>query len=178
MSRIDYRLTLALLLSLLLHLAPPLLAMLADLIEPSPPPAPPPLQVSLPAPPAKPAAVPLKLDETPPLKTAPVATQKILTRPDSPQKTRSWQSEIRQQLEKQQRRGEFYPPEAIAQGLEGEVLVLMVLNENGQVVAARVEQSSGHRLLDDAALRAIRALSSLPADTPQNVVLPVRFRLR
>lgn len=176
MSRVDYRLTLALLFSLLLHLTPPLVAILADLIEPAPPPAPPALQVSLPAPPT--AAVPLKLDKPPPEKAAPVAARKTLTRPDSPRKTRSWQSEIRQQLEKQQRRGEFYPPEAIAQGLEGEVLVLMALNENGQVMAARVEQSSGHRLLDEAALRAIRALSSLPADTPQDVVLPVRFRLR
>jgi protein TonB len=136
------------------------------------------MQVALPAPPAAPAAVPLKLDEPPPAMEKPVAASKTLTRPESTRKTRSWQNEIRQQLEKQQRRGEFYPPEAIAQGLEGEVLVLMVLNENGQVMAARIEQSSGHRLLDEAALRAIRALSSLPADTPQDVVLPVRFRLR
>jgi outer membrane biosynthesis protein TonB len=33
-------------------------------------------------------------------------------------------------------------------------------------------------VLDEAALRTIRALSSLPAATPQDVVLPVRFRLR
>ena len=48
----------------------------------------------------------------------------------------------------------------------------------GLVTAARVEQSSGHRLLDDAALSAVRSLRSLPADAPQEALLPVRFRLR
>lgn len=72
----------------------------------------------------------------------------------------------------------FYPAEAIAQGKEGEVLVLMFLNEAGQVSAARVEQGCPHPILNEAAVKAVRALHSLPADTPRQVVLPVRFRLR
>ena len=74
--------------------------------------------------------------------------------------------------------GDFYPPEAIAQGLQGEVLVLLLLDATGNVTAARVEQGSGHALLDAAALRAVRALRSLPADAPRQTVQAVRFRLR
>jgi len=72
----------------------------------------------------------------------------------------------------------FYPPEAIARGLEGDVLVLLFLDASGNAIAARLEASSGHALLDDAALRAARTLRALPASAPREAVLPVRFRLR
>lgn len=91
---------------------------------------------------------------------------------------RNWTAAVSQHLTKLNERGQFYPPEAIARGLEGEVLVLIIISESGQVTAARIEQSSGHRLLDDAALNAVRSLRSLPADAPREALLPVRFRLR
>ncbi len=72
----------------------------------------------------------------------------------------------------------FYPPEAIERGLEGETLVLLFLDTAGNVIAARIEASSGHSLLDEAAVRAARTLRSLPASSPREAVLPVRFRLR
>jgi protein TonB len=72
----------------------------------------------------------------------------------------------------------LYPPEAIARGLEGEVLVLLVLDASGNAIAARLEATSGHALLDDAAIRAARTLHSLPDSAPREVLLPVRFRLR
>ena len=72
----------------------------------------------------------------------------------------------------------LYPPEAIAQGLEGEALVLLVLDEAGNAMAARLEASSGHALLDAAAVRAARTLKGLPDGVPREVLLPVRFRLR
>ena len=56
--------------------------------------------------------------------------------------------------------------------------MLIIIDESGRVTAARVEQGSGHRILDDAALRAVRSLRSLPADAPREALLPVRFRLR
>ncbi len=71
----------------------------------------------------------------------------------------------------------LYPPEAIARGLEGEVLVLVFLDESGTAVAARVERGSGHRILDEAAVAAARGLRSLPAEMPREALLPVRFRL-
>ena len=72
----------------------------------------------------------------------------------------------------------FYPPEAIERGLEGEALVLLFLDEGGNAVAARIEASSGHALLDQAAVRAARTLRSLPGSAPREALLPVRFRLR
>lgn len=72
----------------------------------------------------------------------------------------------------------FYPPEAVARGLEGEALVMLFLDESGTAIAARLERSSGHGLLDEAALAAARAIRTLPAGGSQEVLLPVRFRLR
>ena len=72
----------------------------------------------------------------------------------------------------------FYPPEAIERGLQGETLVLLFLDESGNAVAARIEASSGHALLDEAAVRAARTLRSLPASAPREAIVPVRFRLR
>ena len=71
-----------------------------------------------------------------------------------------------------------YPPEAIERGLQGEALVLLFLDPSGNAIAARLEASSGHALLDDAAVRAARSLHSLPASAPREALLPVRFRLR
>jgi len=71
-----------------------------------------------------------------------------------------------------------YPPEAVAQGLQGEALVLLFLDASGNAVAARLESSSGHALLDDAALRAARTLRALPDSAPREALFPVRFRLR
>ena len=75
-------------------------------------------------------------------------------------------------------KGLFYPAEAIKNGLQGEALVLLILDRDGHVTAARIEQSSGFRILDEAALQAVRALRSLPADAPRETLLPVSFRLK
>jgi protein TonB len=165
MTRTDYRLFAALALSLTLHLLPfvpnidfgqkkpPTVAFITAELRPPPVAATPPL--SLPEQP-KPAAT-----------EAPKASA-----------PKTWTQTVRDHLKKLDAAGQFYPAEAIAQGLQGEVDVLLVIDEAGKVVAARVEQGSGHPILDEAALRAVRSLQSLPADAPRQVVLPVRFRLR
>ncbi len=71
----------------------------------------------------------------------------------------------------------LYPPEAIARGLQGEVLLLLFLDANGNVQAARVERSSGQPLLDQAAVGAARQLKALPEGAPREAILPVRFKL-
>jgi protein TonB len=71
-----------------------------------------------------------------------------------------------------------YPPEAIERGLQGEALVLIFLDRSGNAIAARLEASSGHAILDDAAVRAARQLRALPDSAPREALLPVRFRLR
>ena len=55
---------------------------------------------------------------------------------------------------------------------------MLFLDPAGNVIAARLESSSGHALLDDAAVRAARGLRSLPDSAPREALLPVRFRLR
>jgi protein TonB len=72
----------------------------------------------------------------------------------------------------------LYPVEAIERGEQGEALVLLFLDESGNAVAARLEESSGHALLDAAAVRAARTLRALPSSAPREALLPVRFRLR
>lgn len=69
-----------------------------------------------------------------------------------------------------------YPPEAIARGLQGVVLVRIFFDEGGRVIAARVDRSSGHAILDEAAKRAAQTLTSLPG-APQEVTIPVGFSL-
>jgi protein TonB len=71
-----------------------------------------------------------------------------------------------------------YPAEAIERGLQGEALVLIFLDRSGNAIAARLEASSGHAILDEAAVRAARQLRALPDSAPREALLPVRFRLR
>lgn len=183
MTRTEYRLFAALALSLTLHLLPfvpnfdfeqkkpPTVAFtVAELRPPPATPATPPL--SLPEPP-KPAAAEVAKA------SAPEKPAKSPPEPKPAAKTpTSWTQAVREHLKKLDAAGQFYPAEAIAQGLQGQVDVLLIIDETGKVAAARVEQGSGHAILDEAALRAVRSLQSLPADAPRQVVLPVRFRLR
>ena len=178
-TRNEHRLFLALAASLLLHILPFVPGLIPS---PAPPPPPTPIMASLRPPPVAPlpAPPPLTLPEQPkpaaPPAKPPPEKRKLLEKPTAAAKT--WTQAVSQHLKKLNDAGQFYPPEAIARGLEGEVLVLIIIDESGRVIAARVEQGSGHRILDDAALHAVRSLRSLPADAPREALLPVRFRLR
>ena len=88
------------------------------------------------------------------------------------------EGEAERKAMEQLRRELPYPPEAIERGLQGEALVLLFLDASGNAIAARLESSSGHALLDEAALRAARSLRSLPDSAPREALFPVRFRLR
>ncbi|HEX5674791.1 MAG TPA: energy transducer TonB [Azonexus sp.] len=179
MTRNETRLLLALAASLLLHILP----IVAPMISATPPaPKAPPIAATLRPPQSAPLPPPppLTLPEQPKPSTAPPKPPP--PRPEQREKpavaAKTWTQAVRQHLKKLDDSGQFYPEEAIVRGLEGEVLVLIVIDESGRVTAARVEQGSGHRILDDAALRAVRSLRSLPADAPREALLPVRFRLR
>jgi len=175
----------ALIASLLLHLLPFVVALLAPTHR-APPPRPP-LVATLRPPPPAPEAAPLP---PPPPLTLPEQQKPVVAAPrpppekkpaprEMPQKvTKTWTQAASQHLNKLNASGLFYPQEAIARSIEGEVLVLIIIDGAGHVSAARVEESSGHKILDDAALRAVRSLRSLPADAPREALLPVRFRLR
>lgn len=72
----------------------------------------------------------------------------------------------------------LYPEEAVVRGLEGEAQVMLFLDAGGNAVAARLERSSGHAMLDEAAVAAARGVRGLPEGGEREVLLPVRFRLR
>lgn len=139
---------------------------------PNPPPSPPtqlaaPPELRLPPPRPAGAAAPQRRNTAPapppppPVTAPPTATASIVVRQAL--------SQLAEHL--------LYPVEAVNQGLEGEVLVMLFLDASGNVVAARVERGSGHPILDQAAVVAARRLRALPASTSMEVLLPVRFRL-
>lgn len=71
----------------------------------------------------------------------------------------------------------YYPPQAVAEGIEGDVILLLTLADDGRLVSAAVARGSGHPVLDEAALDAARRIGALPGN-PRQTLFPVRFRLR
>lgn len=71
----------------------------------------------------------------------------------------------------------FYPPEAVAKGWEGEVRLLLTLDDRGNVKEVDLAASSGHPILDQAALRAAWTMGRLPGVDRHELILPVVFRL-
>jgi protein TonB len=70
----------------------------------------------------------------------------------------------------------FYPPEAVAMGLEGEAILMLRIGADGVLIDAQIARSSGHAILDAAALRAVRATPHL-APGPREMLFPVTFAL-
>lgn len=72
----------------------------------------------------------------------------------------------------------FYPPEAIARGIEGEVRLILKLSADGAVDDVSIAASSGHALLDNAAIKAAYAMGRLTGARSRELILPVIFRLQ
>lgn len=77
-----------------------------------------------------------------------------------------------------------YPRAARTRRMEGTALLWVRLDRGGRVLAYEVEESSGHRVLDRAVLRAIERANPLPP-LPESypgeeleVVIPIAFRLQ
>ncbi|ULA59332.1 MAG: TonBC domain-containing protein [Nitrospira sp.] len=75
-----------------------------------------------------------------------------------------------------------YPVDARLKHIEGRVVVRIVIQENGQIVSAAIAKSSGHDILDQAALETIRKVSSITLTQPleQSTVtlhVPIRYQL-
>ena len=176
------RLTLAFALSLAVHGA----ALLPDFLKrlPAAPPKPP-LQAMLrlpPAPEPRPVEPLLKntLDEEvapkevelpppPPPKPVEPAPKPV------PKNTQKRDIQIAQRKLSEQ---QFYPPEAIARNIEGEVRLIIKLAENGTVDDVAIAASSGHAILDNAAIRAAYAMGALTGVASRELILPVIFQLQ
>ena len=178
------RLTLAFALSLAIHGA----ALLPDFLKrlPAAPPRPP-LQALLrlpPVPEPPPAesllkntldeAVETKETEPPPPPPKPIEPTRKPEPKVIPKSTLKRDLQIAQRKLSEQ---QFYPPEAIARNIEGEVRLIIRLAENGAVVDVDIAASSGYAILDNAAIRAAYAMGSLTGVTSRELILPVVFRL-
>jgi periplasmic protein TonB len=76
-----------------------------------------------------------------------------------------------------------YPREARRRGLEGTVLLLVEILESGRPERITIKQSSGHSLLDEAAMGAVRRWTFIPAQREGKAVrsvaeVPIVFSLR
>lgn len=177
MTRTSRRLLLAFILSLAIHALPfvPVLTSPSRTAEP-----PPRLNVQIKPPPP----LPPLLAAPEPILPSPVVTPTKSSASHLSQAERKarapvrWQQAVQQQMQKLKASGRYYSREAIELGLEGNLVVLMVLDEAGNVTAARIEESSGHPILDRDARQAVLSLRYLPADAPREVLLPLRYRLR
>jgi protein TonB len=70
-----------------------------------------------------------------------------------------------------------YPRPARTMGWEGVVVVSFFIVPGGQATGIAVSRSSGHDVLDQAAMQAVAASVPLPSPpVPQAILLPVRFR--
>lgn len=89
------------------------------------------------------------------------------------QDPRAWQAPPRQ--------APRYPPAAAAQELQGRVLVSMVVDPQGRVAAAVVRRSSGHDVLDEAAIADVRGWQ-FTSDTPPAgltlMLVPISYLLQ
>ncbi len=76
-----------------------------------------------------------------------------------------------------------YPPLARKRGQEGTVRVRAHIDEQGKLIDVSVAQSSGHTLLDDAALKTVRRWRFTPAmrdgqPVKGTIVVPIEFSLK
>lgn len=76
-----------------------------------------------------------------------------------------------------------YPPQAYLAGIEGRVLLRLHIAATGHVEQVEIVQSSGHAILDRAAVEAVSSWRGRPArrgdrPVPSTQLLPVRFQLR
>ncbi|HRF05675.1 energy transducer TonB [Accumulibacter sp.] len=172
-------LILALALSLALHAS----LLLPAAFKRGTPPSPPVLQamLRLPVKQAEPNAEPLLKDtlansEAPPVvKPPPPPKVQQAARPKAVAK-----AVPRREVEAAQRKLSehlFYPEEAVARGLEGEVRLILTVSDNGRITDVHVGVSSGHAILDKAAERAAWTMGRVNWAYSRELILPVTFRL-
>ena len=174
------RLSIAIALSLALHgvlLLPDLLKRLAAA------PPPPPLQATLRLPPKPEVPVEPLLKNTLDEEASAKPKEALLPKPATvpPKSTPPPKPVPKNEIQAAQRKLSkhlFYPPEAVARGIEGEVRLILRLSANGAVEEVDIAASSGHRILDNAAIKAAYAMGQLTGAGKRELVLPVVFRLQ
>ena len=73
-----------------------------------------------------------------------------------------------------------YPRLARRRGMEGTCIIEVVMSPRGEVIRLALKQSTGHTLLDNAALDAVKQwkfVAPSGVDGPSKALVPVRFKL-
>lgn len=82
-------------------------------------------------------------------------------------------------IKKRVRQYLVYNPQAKRMGIQGMVTVAFTIQQDGRVRDVAVSKSSGHSLLDESALEAVRSAAPFAAPPePARVIMPVQFSLR
>lgn len=76
-----------------------------------------------------------------------------------------------------------YPPNAIKLGLQGTTTIKLTLQPDGGMHTIRIRKSSGHEMLDEAAIEAVQKVLPLKpppeaGNRPLELDIPIRFALR
>lgn len=76
-----------------------------------------------------------------------------------------------------------YPPAAVKKGLAGTVVLLLNIDEEGRLAGSEIISSSGHKLLDNAAVKAVEKWSFSPGKIGEkavsgSVTAEIRFELK
>lgn len=167
------RLIPALALSLALHLGILLPGLVKALALAPPPPT---LVATLRQPP-KPEADPLLKNTIDSEETPQVVTPAHIAPTPTQATTRSVARREAQKMQRKLSRHLFYPPEAVARGIEGDVWLLLKLAPDGEIIDVSIATSSGHAILDNAAIRAAYAMGKQTGATSQELIVPAYFRL-
>jgi protein TonB len=116
----------------------------------------------------------------PPSIVAPVVASAPLNPPASAVNT----GELADQLWRRMEALKRYPYLARRNGWEGKVFIKVVLGGDGRLLHAEIQESSGHEVLDQDALRVLRAAAALKVDSNTSwqqqatFTLPVAYRLQ
>lgn len=136
---------------------PQVISRTAQPIE-TPPPAAAPAESSQPAEPVNQQTVVSAAPAQPVSQAAAVQTMPVRSMP-APQRDYGWLAEtLRERIEELKR----YPPMARMNNWQGKVVLKFVVTADGTVENLQVVQSSGHAVLDEAAMETIRRASPLP----------------
>jgi protein TonB len=80
-------------------------------------------------------------------------------------------------------RAQIYPRDAQRTGQQGMVMLEVRIDASGRILSVEVRRSSGHPLLDEAAIASLQSLGSLPAPPGEvrwdgrPIQIPIHYRL-
>ncbi len=93
------------------------------------------------------------------------------------QSVESWNNQVRKEIEEKH----YYPRNALAQGIQGQVKVRLTVATDGRLKGIQIVESSGNEILDTDALHLAARLKKLPAaptsEGELSIVVPLTYRI-